>query len=155
LLHHNIESRETFYKSKRTGPTGSTKEQEQQRKGSALQLTFNNCMSENKNIEQLIQQVASLSLQVAELKTLIKSQAQPTTALHNRRTGAHPTFAIGDRVHIINKVKKPSHWTGPWDQKQAQVGTVTAVDQDRNRVHILTNNKTNTWRIHKNVNHLL
>jgi hypothetical protein len=110
-------------------------------------------MTDNHNIEQLIQQVASLSIQVAELKTLIKSQAQPAIALHNQRIHAVGTFAIGDKVHILSKVKKKPHWTGPWDTKDAQIGTVTAVTRDR--VNILTNNKTHTWRIHKNINHLI
>jgi hypothetical protein len=111
-------------------------------------------MTDNKQIEQLIQQVESLSLQVAELKTIITSQAQqPAITPNHPRKGATDTFDIGDKVHILNTVKKPSHWPGLWDHKQAQVGTVLAVDRLKDRVHILTNNNTNTWRIHKNVKH--
>jgi hypothetical protein len=109
-------------------------------------------MTDNNKIEQLIQQVNSLSLQVAELKQLITSQAQkPAIAPIKQREGATSTFIIGDKVHILNTVKNPSHWPGHWDQKQSQVGTVLAVDSIKDRVHILTNNDTHTWHIHKNV----
>jgi hypothetical protein len=111
-------------------------------------------MTDNKRITQLILQVESLSLQVAELQALIKSQAQqPALDQTHQRKGATDTFAIGDHVHILNTVKKPSHWQGHWDHKKAQVGTVLAVDSIKDRVHILTHNNTNTWRIHKNVKH--
>ena len=111
-------------------------------------------MTDNKQIAQLILQVESLLLQVAELQALIKSQAQqPAIDQTHQRKGATDTFAIGDQVHILNTVKKPSHWPGHWDNKKAQVGTVLALNSIKYRVHILTNNNTNTWRIHKNVKH--
>jgi hypothetical protein len=60
-------------------------------------------------------------------------------------------FAVGDRVRIINKVRKPANWSAelPWDDQQARQATVTRVTTGK--VHFVTDNGVETWRAHTNL----
>ncbi len=55
-------------------------------------------------------------------------------------------IAVGDRVRVKNKVKKPATWisTTPWSADKERVATVTRVTPTQ--IHFVTDNGTKTWR---------
>lgn len=98
---------------------------------------------------------------IVELKKLKVREAQILSLLEreNQRVEASAdidsdTFAEGDRVHIKNRVRKPSTWPREivWDERVARNATVTSVDQGR--VHFITDNGVETWRLSTNLRRL-
>lgn len=78
-----------------------------------------------------------------------KREAQNATPL------SHATiFRAGDRVKIINKIKKPCDWKGPWNPTVAakhRLATVTDVSTTTDRVCIRTDTGIDTWRVSRNL----
>jgi hypothetical protein len=61
------------------------------------------------------------------------------------------TFAVNDRVHITNIVRRPRNWDveTAWDERAAHRATVTSVELER--VHFVTDNGISTWRAPQNL----
>jgi hypothetical protein len=106
---------------------------------------------EDSRIDDLIEQVQALTLQVASLEKELR-----------RRNGTSPTpsvvesvvrseFAEGDRVRILNVVKKPATWDNAkrWSEAQAKTATVTKVRAGQ--IFFRTDNGVSTWRAPNNL----
>ena len=87
-------------------------------------------------IEALITELKSLKLR--ESRIIAKLEAA-----NKRNVGRHPIngvnagcFVQGDRVKIINRVRKPKNWPRDrvWDEQMARKATVTYVDTLAERV---------------------
>jgi hypothetical protein len=99
-------------------------------------------------IDQLIKEVRKLTLQVQELERAIDRTANPVS----NTTGIEFFgLATGDRVHILNSVKKPAKWdnTKEWHSDKEKHATVTRIQGGR--VYIVTDNGVSTWRSASNL----
>jgi len=108
-------------------------------------------MDEERAIELLIAELSALRVRVGHLETELNS----LRAHEEARTRINETsFALkkGDRVRIINTIKRPANWINSWDdgtiekERHATVSHVTS-----KRVWVITDNGTKTWRAPNNV----
>lgn len=113
-------------------------------------------MEDNKiKMERLIEQVAVLTVQVAELQLEIKRR---DLSAPNQKPTSCPTstdkFKAGDRIWILNTIKGPTNWDASkqWVRSAAKVATVT--NTVSNRVYFVTDNGVSTWRSEKNIVHI-
>jgi hypothetical protein len=93
-------------------------------------------------IEEILQKLDLL--QISQIELLEELQAQ--------RARRNNVFAVHDRVQILNRVRRPTHWTGPWTPElaqQSQYAIVTGVNGDR--VSVLTDIGIRTWRAQQNL----
>jgi cell division septum initiation protein DivIVA len=99
-------------------------------------------------VEQLIKQVRKLTLQVQELERSIESKTDSVSTTTSINFSA---FATGDRVRILNSVKKPAKWDNAkeWHNDKARHSTVTRIQGGR--VYIVTDNGVSTWRSANNL----
>ncbi len=112
---------------------------------------------EDNRIDEIIEELQSLRLQVESLEAELRqrnreSVAAPTGPPPNRH---YPhTFARGDRVRILNKIKKPATWDNrvAWSEEDARNATVTEV-RDR-QIFFITDNGIETWRAPNNLRKL-
>jgi DNA repair ATPase RecN len=99
-------------------------------------------------IKQLEKQLKALTIQVTDLKAELRRQNNQDT----QTTQKNPPilFRVGDRIRILNKVKRPSSWdaTQLWDYTAAKKATVTSTT-----VYFTTDNGISTWRLHKHLRH--
>ena len=118
---------------------------------------------EDSRIDDLIRELRSLQIQVAQLQAAAQHRAQeggehrPEEA-HQAAPPNHPRhangFRIGDRVRILNKIKKPATWnnTRQWLEVEARTAVVTSVREDQ--VFFTTDNGVKTWRAPNNLRRL-
>ena len=101
---------------------------------------------EDDRINKLVEQVRQLTLQVQSLEREL------------RRTSNSPiinadfkAFATGDRIRILNAVKKPAKWNNKkeWSENEARYATVTRIQGGR--VFFVTDNGVSTWRAPNNL----
>jgi hypothetical protein len=99
-------------------------------------------------IKNLEKQLKELTLQVKDLKAELQRNNDQTS-----QPNPPILFRIGDRIRILNKIKRPSTWnnTQQWDPAAAKRATVTSITTDR--VYFTTDNGISTWRINKHVSH--
>ena len=101
---------------------------------------------------------------ISELKSLKLRESCIIAKLEaaNKRNVGYPIngvnaacFVQGDRVKIINRVRKPKNWPRDrvWDEQMARKATVTYVDTLAGRVYYVTDNGVETWRNPTNLNH--
>jgi hypothetical protein len=94
-------------------------------------------MSEDK-IDHLIQKLRLIKIQEADLLSQIEEEnrrreqeailARNATAVTRENPKINPSeIAVGDRIWIKNKLKKPATWTSnrPWVEKEGRTATVT------------------------------
>jgi TolA-binding protein len=125
------------------------------------------------SIQQLEKQVRALSLQVSELQKEIRQSNQKrntqqrnkqqqqtdsasSSASENNKfnqTTPPTLFKPGDRIRILNKVRRPTHWddSQQWNITTARKATVTSVTSTR--VYFTTDNNISTWRLYKHLRH--
>ena len=112
---------------------------------------------EDSRIDDLIAELHALRIQVARLETEVhrrESRAPPPTtplAVVPPRT---PEYAIGDRVRILNKIKKSATWNNSivWSESSARLATVTQVRATQ--IFFTTDNGVETWRAPNNLRKL-
>jgi len=112
---------------------------------------------EDSRIDDLIAELHALRIQVARLETEVHRRenrtAPPTTplAVAPPRT---PDYAVGDRVRILNKIKKPATWNNNivWSESDARLATVTEVRPTQ--IFFTTDNGVETWRAPNNLRNL-
>ncbi len=117
---------------------------------------------EDRQIEDLIAEVRSLRIQVDRLETELhrrnsSSQPQAVTPTTQRQpvlrgaTGPSHSYAVGDRVYILNKIKKPAIWDSRrvWNEGEARNATVTEVRPTQ--IFFVTDNGVETWRAPNNL----
>ena len=116
-------------------------------------------MNEDDRIARLTKQVEALTVQVTALQQATKNdhrghrhspgttQAHPTSTVTQTATIIQP----GDRIRILNTIKKPITWPPsiPWIPSAAKTATVTAVIN--NRIYFTTDNGVHTWRSRRNI----
>ena len=105
--------------------------------------------SSNDNIERLVDELQQLRVREAEIVTLL--QEEPLYG-----TTSSTIFAIGDRVWIKNRVRKPKTWSNDnvWDDAKAKRATVTKIVHAHAQVHFITDNGVRTWRAPGNLRRL-
>lgn len=122
---------------------------------------------EDRNIEELIEELHELKIREAELTVrierarLARTERATVGALessdnsHSQLGGPFFTngFRPGDRVRVTNKVRKPATAGSAWTEARERLATVTKVIPDQ--VHILTDNGTKTWRAPNNLKRVL
>jgi len=63
-------------------------------------------------------------------------------------------FVVGDRVRIVNTIRRPGNWNGEWNAQAREAyhqATVTRVAE--NKIFLLTSNDLRTWREPRNIRH--
>lgn len=114
---------------------------------------------EDSRIEDIITELRALRLEVTRLQTELQQRGTPPRAqaaeaptLQSRH--ATHGFAIGDRVRILNKVKKPATWDNrvAWVEEEARKAIVTEVRPQQ--VFFTTDNGIDTWRAPNNLRKL-
>jgi hypothetical protein len=95
-------------------------------------------------IDKLISQVHRLTIQVQGLERAIR-RTEDLSASSTTHTDFF-AFATGDRVRILNSVKKPARWDNNkvWHEREAKYATVVRIQGGR--VYIVTDNGISTWR---------
>ena len=106
-------------------------------------------MERKEEIEALTIQLQAINLRLAQLEAAAGQEQKATE--HSAGKAAVSDIKRGDRVHIVNKLKKPSNWSAhvEWHQKDAQRGTVTHFY--KGQVHFVTDNGVKTWHAINNL----
>jgi dsDNA-specific endonuclease/ATPase MutS2 len=96
------------------------------------------------DVDELVHELKELKLRVARLE-----QHRQTTK--DAQTGNKNTLAVGDRIRIKNKVKKPQNWPADkeWTESKERSATITKVTDKQ--VHFITDNGNHTWRAPHNL----
>jgi hypothetical protein len=102
----------------------------------------------NTEIEGLVKEVRKLRIRVARLENERVLSATESSTVKLDKVKA------GDRIRIINKIRKPPSWPEevPWTEERERTGTVTRLIKDQ--VHFRTDNGRDTWRATKNIRRL-
>lgn len=111
---------------------------------------------EEKQIGDLIEELKALKLResvvISQLEAAYRRRPNDdyTTSTAEQETGLSP----GDRVYVINRVRKPATWTSKveWTAEKERRATVTRVTATQ--IHILTDNGVRTWRAPNNLRRL-
>ena len=113
---------------------------------------------EDSRVDDLIRDLRSLQLQVAQLQDEARARGdahrpEQARALNAPERAANG-FARGDRVRVLNKFKKPATWNNSrqWSEAEAKLATVTTVREEQ--VFFVTDNGINTWRAPNNLRRL-
>ena len=108
-------------------------------------------MNGERAIEHLIAELSALRVRVAHLETELDSiRAHETVQTQNNRTA--PPFEKGERVRIINAIKRPANWTKSWNESVIEKERhATVTHTTTKQVWLITDNGTKTWRAHNNV----
>ena len=105
-------------------------------------------MMKNSRIEDLIEELRTLKIReteiVAELKQATNTTTEEQDKGKNERNATPVAIAKGDRVRIVNKVRRPASAGPTWTEANERLAVVTSVNATQ--VHILTDNGTRTWR---------
>ena len=109
-------------------------------------------------IEELTTKLREIRLQEAEitaqLEAAVREHAPPPV---RNTTNAYP-FAVGDRVRIKNKIRKPADWENQttWSETEARTARVTNILRrgDTIQIHFITDNGVNTWGAPNNLCHI-
>ena len=120
------------------------------------------CMrDEEDSIEDLLEDLRQLRIRetaiIARIQTVAERRGRPTAFAAPNLSGVqeqHPSvasahFAIGTRVRIKNKIRKPATAGGDWTEDRERFATVTGTRVDQ--VHFVTDNGTRTWRAPNNL----
>jgi hypothetical protein len=117
---------------------------------------------DDSRIDELITELRSLRVQVARLESEVVAQrsnnapinSAPVRHSQTERTStqifAHG-YATGDRIRVINKIKKPATWNNAvqWCEAAARTATVTEVRETQ--IFFETDNDVHTWRAPNNL----
>ena len=110
---------------------------------------------EDSRIDDLIDQVRSLTIEVESLKQELRRRGNisPPSSAHSRVGGtvARRELRVGDRVRILNRFNKPTVWDNSkrWVEAEAKTATVTEVRAKQ--IFVVTDNGVETWRAPNNL----
>ena len=112
---------------------------------------------EDSRIDDIIAELRSLRLQVARLESELsdeRNRPTPPTGPPARLASEDHGYAVGDRVYILNKIKKPATWVSSvaWSEAEAKKATITAVRT--RQIFFTTDNGVETWRAPNNLRKL-
>ena len=108
---------------------------------------------EDSRIDGLIEQVRKLTIKVTSLEEELRRRGNPSPPSSTRQpTNVGAQFAIGDRVRVLNRFKKPAAWDNrkDWSEDEAKIATVTEVLR-ATQIFIVTDNGVETWRAPNNL----
>ena len=106
-------------------------------------------MIEETTIESLTEELKNLQLRVqqVEQELTIRREIVPTSP-------SFGTFTRGNRVKVVNKIKRPATWSKPWGfQESLNERNATVTHRVKNQVWFVTDNGTKTWRAPNNLRH--
>lgn len=100
------------------------------------------------NIAALIKQLKRLKVREARILEQLEAANEVQHADHPVQP---PSFEIGDRVRITNRVRRPANWDERvrWNDREARNATVTGLSDGK--VYFTTNNGTQTRRLPQNL----
>lgn len=109
------------------------------------------------DIDSLTQELQNLHLRIEQIERTIAAQtASQRGRIESAANERHEIngIAVGDRVRVKNKVKKPATWISetPWSANKERIATVTRVTPLQ--IHFVTDNGTRTWRAPNNLEKL-
>lgn len=110
-------------------------------------------MVEDRSIEILTNELRALKVRVSQVENQLREALQEQQ-VEEEATIAPPNtpFARGDRVRIINKIKRPANWLARWDERDIEnEQRATVTHRVRDQVWIVTDNGTKTWRAPNNL----
>lgn len=118
---------------------------------------------EERQITDLIEELKALKLResvvISQLEAANKRRVEsnresPIGTSFDTQTATDIGLLVGDRVYVINRVRKPATWTSnvAWSADKERRATVTRVTATQ--VHILTDNGVRTWRAPNNLRKL-
>jgi hypothetical protein len=112
---------------------------------------------EDRRVDDIIAELRALRLHIAHLETEINrrgnDRALASAPPRTQRPSTHG-YAVGHRIRILNKVKKPAVWDNSvqWSEAEARLGTVTGVRE--RQIFFTTDNGIETWRAPNNLRNL-
>ena len=101
-------------------------------------------MSEDDEVDELIRELEGLRIRREELLDRLAGVRR-----RRENEGAIPPLVVGDRVRILNRVRRPNGWPPAPNDETDQLGIVTRVTSSR--IYIATDTGVNTWRARTNV----
>ena len=110
-------------------------------------------MVNDTTIELLIAELGALRVRVS----LLEAELSNLRAHEEKRTQADEApakLSQGDRVRIINAIKRPAIWVKRWGNIEIE-RHATVTHTTSRQVWVITNNGTKTWQAHNNVKRLL
>jgi hypothetical protein len=114
-------------------------------------------IKENKT-ERWMDNERAITLLTEELRALNLRTQRLEAELHalQQREALQADFAKGDRVYITNRVRRPSSWLKNWTNDTVEnEKRATVTHKIRDRVWLVTDNGTKTWRAPHNLAHAL
>lgn len=108
-------------------------------------------MRNTNNVAALIEQLKRLKVREARILEQLEAENDLQRVDHFVQP---PTFEIGDRVRITNRVRRPANWDEriPWNERHARNATVTGIADGK--IYFTTDNGTQTWRLPQNLREL-
>ena len=108
---------------------------------------------EDDRVDELIEHVRRLTIQVQSLERELRRRDSLSPSLRSvdESIVSRSVFTVGDRVRILNSIKKPATWdnTKTWSEGAAKVATVTKVRATQ--IFFTTDNGVSTWRAPNNL----
>ena len=110
----------------------------------------------DQDLNSLIDELRSLSLQEDSIRLKKDKLLERIASFGAARTAAPspPRLKAGDRVLVLNEVKKPAIWTSTWNaylSAQSRHATVVEVNDTNGRVTLQTDTGFRIWRLAKNL----
>lgn len=111
-------------------------------------------MTEDSSVDDLTQELLTLRIRLATVEAELTRAKQREQHERNDEW----TFAVGERVRITNRVKRPASYLDNWDDDARQrerlatvTNTVVAKEKTPTQVWLVTDNGTRTWRAPKHL----
>jgi hypothetical protein len=101
---------------------------------------------EDGRINELIAQIRVLTLRIQDVERALDSATPTPRSTRQVEEANLHAFKVGDRIYILNSIKKPAIWDNrkEWRELTARHGTVTKVSGQK--VFFITDNGVRTWR---------
>ena len=117
-------------------------------------------MVEDRDIDSLVNELRSLKIRVSQVETELRERRTQevlvATALPTTPTPPQANLTRGDRVRIINKIKRPANWLARWDERDIEnERRATVTHRVRDQVWIVTDNGTTSWRAPNNLERIV
>ena len=101
------------------------------------------------NVESLIKELEDLRIRESRIIALLKEETRKIEVTDE--ADIEVLFNPGDRIYILNRVRKPLNWDDSrrWNEANAHKATVTRTEFGR--VYFTTDNGVKTWRLPENL----
>ena len=113
-------------------------------------------MNDDERINRLIERLREIQLEETELLQQVERiNNRRRESARRERTNEEPTrpFRVGDRIYVLNRVRRPVIAQRSWTAAKERQGTVTGIDWRADKVFYTSDNGTETWRLSKNIRH--